>query len=250
MNLSLVKFLNINEVMFLKKKVIAIIPAKHNSNELPRKNYLKLKNKSLFEIAIISALKSSFVDEVFVSSDSDIILKQSEKNGANIIKRSKNLCLKKSTANQVINDTINKINTFHGYKKKDFFVVYLQPTSPFRNHLHINRMFKLLKKNKLKSAISVKKNLSLIYKNLKIKNKIIYPIFKKNFVNCNRQDIPSTYVTNGAIYIFLASNFMKKKQIPIFKSLAFEMSQKSSIDIDNLTDYKFAIKISKDYLIY
>ena len=42
MNLSLVKFLNINEVMFLKKKVIAIIPAKHNSNELPRKNYLKL----------------------------------------------------------------------------------------------------------------------------------------------------------------------------------------------------------------
>ncbi len=111
-------------------------------------------------------------------------------------------------------------------------------------------MFKLLKKNKKNSAISVKKNLNTIYKNIKVKDSIVYPIFKKDFINYNRQNIPATYVTNGAIYIFLASSFNRKKRIPIFNSLAFEMSQKSSIDIDNLADYKIAKKISKDYLIY
>ena len=111
-------------------------------------------------------------------------------------------------------------------------------------------MFNLLKKNKTNSAISVKKNLNTIYKNIKVKKNIIYPIFKNDYINYNRQNLPTTYVTNGAIYIFLASSFIKKKRIPILNSLAFEMSQNSSIDIDNLDDFKFAKKISKDYLIY
>ena len=250
MNLNLGRFLNINKIMLFKKKVIAIIPAKYNSSELSKKNFLKLKNKSLFEISIIAALKSNFIDEVFVSSDSNIILKKSKKIGAQIIKRNRNLSSKKSTANQVINDTINKIRKICIPKYEDFFIVYLQPTSPFRNHLHINKMFNLLKKNKINSAISVKKNLNTIYKNIKVKKNIIYPIFKKDYINYNRQNLPTTYVTNGAIYIFLASSFIKRKRIPILNSLAFEMSQNSSIDIDNLADFKFAKKISKDYLIY
>ena len=95
MNLNLGRFLNINKIMLFKKKVIAIIPAKYNSSELSKKNFLKLKNKSLFEISIIAALKSNFIDEVFVSSDSNIILKKSKKIGAQIIKRNRNLSSKK-----------------------------------------------------------------------------------------------------------------------------------------------------------
>ncbi|MDC0645055.1 acylneuraminate cytidylyltransferase family protein [Candidatus Pelagibacter ubique] len=233
--------------MFLKKKVIALIPAKSNSSGLPRKNYLKLNKQSLFEIAIKSAQNSKFIDTVFVSSDSTKILQKSKKMGAEIIKRNKNLCLNETPANKVILDAIKKI------KKKifdDFIIIYLQPTSPFRNHHHINKAFNYLKKHKLNSIISVTSNLKTIYKCVKIKNGFIKPIFKDNFITSNRQKFETTFYPNGAIYIFNANIFLKNKTIPIKNSLAYEMPKNSSHDIDNLIDYKVAKKLSKNFLIY
>lgn len=233
--------------MFLKKKVIALIPAKNKSYGLPRKNYLRLDKQALFEIAIKSAQNSRFIDSVFVSSDSVKILKKSEKMGTKIIKRNKNLCLKKTPANKVILDAIKKI------KKKvlnDFIIIYLQPTSPFRNHNHINKAFNYLKKHKLNSIISVTSNLKPIYKCVKIKNGLIKPIFKDNFITSNRQKFEPTFYPNGAIYIFNASIFVKNKTIQIKNSLAYEMSQNSSHDIDTLDDYKVAKKLCKKFLIY
>ena len=52
--------------MILKKKVFAIVPAKHKSYELKNKNYLKLNKKSLYELEIISGLKSKYIDEVII----------------------------------------------------------------------------------------------------------------------------------------------------------------------------------------
>lgn len=233
--------------MILKKKVFAIVPAKHKSYELKNKNYLKLNKKSLFELAIMSGLKSKYVDEVIVSSDSNYILKKSEKLGATRIKRPKKLSLKKTTAYEVILHSIKMIKKNYN---KDFFIVYLQPTSPFRNHNHINKAFKLLKKNKIKSVTSIKRSLNTTYKEIILSDKVIRSIFHENFLTSNRQELPKTYQANGAIYIFLASQIIKQKKIPINNSLAFLMSNESSIDIDNLNDYKNSKKIFKKYLIY
>ena len=233
--------------MILKKKVFAIVPAKHKSYELKNKNYLKLNKKSLYEIAIISGLKSKYIDEVMVSSDSNYILKKSEKLGAIQIKRPKKLSLKKTTAYEVILHSIKMIKKKY---KKDFFIIYLQPTSPFRNHNHINKAFNLLKKNKIKSVTAIKRSLNKTYKEITLSNNVISSIFNENFLTSNRQELPQTYQANGAIYIFLASQVIKQKKIPINNSLAFLMSDESSIDIDNLKDYKNSQKISKKYLIY
>ncbi len=233
--------------MFSKKKVIALIPAKSNSTGLPRKNFLRLNKKSLFEIAIISAQNSKFIDQIFVSSDSSEILKKSKKMGVNAIKRHKNLCLNETPAYEVVLDAIQKIN-----KKisSDFVIIYLQPTSPFRNHLHINQAFNNLKKYKLNSTVSVVRNSKTIYKSIKIKSGRIKPIFKDDFITSNRQKFETTFYPNGAIYIFNASIFLKNKTIPIKNSLAYEMSKNNSYDIDSLDDYKFAKKLSKSFLIY
>ena len=232
--------------MFLNKKVIALIPAKHKSYELPKKNYLKLKNQTLYEIAIKSAQKSKYIDLVFVSSDSKIILEKSKKLGSKIIKRSKNLSLKNTPASKIILDAIKTIK-----KKilKDFIIIYLQPTSPFRNHRHINKAISYLKRSKSKSIISVTRNIKTIYKSVKIKNGLIKPIFKEKFITSNRQKFASTFYPNGAIYIFNASTFVKNKRIPVKNSLAYEMSEDSSHDIDTLNDYKIAKKLCKNLLI-
>lgn len=233
--------------MFLKYKVIALIPSKHKSYDLPNKNYLKLKNLSLFEIAIKTAQKSKFVDSVIVTSDSTKILNKSKAAGALTIKRNKNLSSKNAPANKVILHAILKIK-----KKilKDFIILYLQPTSPFRNHKHIDNAFKKLKLKKKNSTISIVKSKKTIFKSLKLVNGLVKPIFNEKYVSSNRQTHITTYYPNGAIYIFKSNEFMKNKKIPITNSLPFEMSVDASHDIDTLDDYKTAKKMSKKFLIY
>jgi len=233
--------------MFNKKKVFSIIPAKHSSYQLPKKNYLKLNKLSLFEIAIICSHKSKYIDSTFVSSDSKYILNKSKKMGSNTIKRSKKLCSRKTHAKEVVYDAIRFIKKFFF---EDFFIIYMQPTSPFRNHKHINKAFLLLKKNKLNSLVSVTKNIVPIFKSIKISKGVVEPIFKEKFVSSNRQEFVNIYKPNGAIYIFTASNFLRKKNIPIKNCLAYKMLEKDSIDVDSIEDYKLAKKFSKKLLIY
>ena len=46
-----------------------LIPVKKKSTRLKNKNFLKLGNKSLFEIAVDKALKSKLFDKIYISSD-------------------------------------------------------------------------------------------------------------------------------------------------------------------------------------
>ena len=73
-----------------KTKIIALIPAKKNSKELKNKNLKKLNDLSLVELTILNAKKSKLIDKIYLSSDSDKILKSGTKLNINAIKRKKN----------------------------------------------------------------------------------------------------------------------------------------------------------------
>ena len=66
------------------KSVLAIIPARGGSKELPGKNIKKLWGKPLIAWSIGQALKSQYLDNVFVSTDSVEIAKIAKEFGANV----------------------------------------------------------------------------------------------------------------------------------------------------------------------
>ena len=59
--------------MSKKDKIIALIPARKGSKEIKNKNLLKI-NKTLIELAIVNAIKSKYIDKIYLSSDSNKIL--------------------------------------------------------------------------------------------------------------------------------------------------------------------------------
>ena len=61
-------------------KILGIVVARGGSKGLPRKNLLKLGSKSLVEISIDSALKSSYLSKVVVSTDDKEIFEIAKKN--------------------------------------------------------------------------------------------------------------------------------------------------------------------------
>jgi CMP-N,N'-diacetyllegionaminic acid synthase len=224
---------------FRKKKVIAIIPAKKNSTRLRNKNIKKINKLRLFEISVINALKSKIIDEVYVSSNSDFILNKSKKLGARILNRPNALCKKNIDANKVILHFIDNLNS--KIKSSNPYLIYLQPTSPLRRPSHIDKSFRALRKS-FNSLVSVSASDKGFYKSLNIKGKKIQPLFPK-FFNANDQQIPQIYKPNGAIYIFLLKDFLKKRKIPIKNLGIYIMSEKESLDINSLKDFKIAKKI-------
>jgi CMP-N-acetylneuraminic acid synthetase len=120
-----------------KLKILAIIPARSGSKGIPNKNIKKLSGRPLIYYTIKAALNSKLIDRIIVSSDSEKILKISEKLGAEIpFKRPKNISEDKSLAIEVIQHALNWLE-----KNEKYFpdaIIYLQPTSPLRTKKHIN----------------------------------------------------------------------------------------------------------------
>ena len=67
--------------------IIAVIPAKKDSNRLSEKNSLKINNKSLYEHAINYAKTSELIDEIVVSTDCKTIKQDVESKGYRCVLR-------------------------------------------------------------------------------------------------------------------------------------------------------------------
>lgn len=228
-------------------KIISLIPAKKNSRELKNKNFKKLNDLTLFEIAIKSSLNSKFIKQTFISSDSSKILKLSKKYNIKTINRLKNLSTFETSAEELIFDFI--IKNYNDYFDEKTILVYLQPTSPFRNHHHIDSAIKSFLKNKFSMLISVKENKNF-YKSFFVSKKKIKPYFGSKHVTRNRQNLEKIFTPNGAIYIFYIQDFLKKKKFDFNNTGYYLMNSTDSIDIDSSEDYNLAKLLSKKLIKY
>jgi CMP-N-acetylneuraminic acid synthetase len=134
--------------MFLNKKILCLIPARGGSKGIINKNLKKIKNKSLVKISIDFAKSLRYVDKIVVSSDETKILKEAKLSKVNLHKRSKKLSGSLVSDYEIINEIINN---FEGFD----YLIYLQPTSPFRKKKSITEMFENLIKTKSQGAWSV-----------------------------------------------------------------------------------------------
>lgn len=106
-------------------RIIGLIPARKNSKRLKNKNIYPLKGKPLIQYTIDAALKSS-LSELYVSSDSDEILKVALNSGVNTIKRPEHLADDVTWTQDVVN---HMDDTLGGLSDEDIIVI-LQANSP------------------------------------------------------------------------------------------------------------------------
>tara|TARA_B100000401_G_scaffold264648_2_gene180118 strand:+ start:815 stop:1519 length:705 start_codon:yes stop_codon:yes gene_type:complete len=222
----------------LNQKVLALIPARKGSKGIPNKNLKKINGKSLVCYTIEAAKKSKYIDEIYLSSNDSKIINLAIKSGIEILRRPEKYSSDKSLAEDVVKHFISspKINKI--LKNIDPYIIYLQPTSPLRKSNHIDSALEEMTENNLVSAISVVEMDQSPFKSFVIQNNLLKRVFNKNFTNERRQDLPSTFYPNGAIYIFKASSFIKSGSFPSNGSYPFLMDKDSSIDIDTKEDWK------------
>ena len=230
----------------LNKKIIAIIPARGGSKQIKNKNIKKFLGKPLIHWTIEAAINSNSIDKIYVSTDSQLIIKKCRKfkNKISILKRPKNLAKDNTKMIDVIKNFLK--NNF--LKKKNFLgLMILQPTSPLRNFEDIKKSCELFLKNKPDSLISINKinhryNPESIYK----KNGIYIKKYNNKKIIPLRQKKDSFFAGNGAAIYITSKKNLNKFIIGGKKIIGYEMPPNRSIDIDTEFDFKIAEMIKKN----
>jgi CMP-N-acetylneuraminic acid synthetase len=216
-------------------KMYCFIPARGGSKRIPRKNIRSIAGKALIQYTIEAAHKSLLFDQVIVSTDDLQIESLSRELGTKVIKRPPELS--QDTSNTI--DSVLHFIQEYNLKPEDI-IILLQPTSPLRNEKHIIEAYNLFASSKSSSLVSVTKPEHSPYWNFKVKNKILIPIMDKKYIFMRSQDLPETYIPNGAIYIASTSTIIKERTFYCQDTLAYVMSRENSIDIDEEIDLQLA----------
>ena len=218
-----------------------VIPARGNSKGIKNKNLLKLKRKSLVENSILQAIKSKSITSITLTSE--------DKNILDIGKKYKNVHLinrpKKYSNDFIMPDVAvaHALETIINNNKIPKYSCFIQCTSPFLNHIHIDKAFNYFKKNNFDCLFTGFISNKKLWK---LKNNYSYPINHNKNLRLGRQYNKNIEVIeNGALYIFNTKKFLKLKHRFFGNVGTFVMKEEESIDIDSQFDYDLCRLISK-----
>ena len=227
------------------KDVIAIIPARGGSKRIKDKNIINFFGKPLIQYSITTAFETGVFSKVFVSTDSNKIIKIANKNNLDIpFKRSKKNSSGLATIKSVL---VEVLNTF---KKKGFSFKYcccIYPTSPFINKKHIIKSFNKMKKFNFDSVIPVSKHPANILRSLKVNKKNLIQWKFPKYRNKMSQDLNELYFDAGQFFWIDVEKFLNSKEVITNKSSYIILPSIIVQDINTFEDLEEA-KFKYSYL--
>tara|TARA_B100000085_G_C18536033_1_gene510047 strand:- start:781 stop:1425 length:645 start_codon:yes stop_codon:yes gene_type:complete len=205
----------------------SVILARGGSKGIPNKNIIKLNGKPLLQYAI-DASKESKANETWVSTNCPLIKNVANGLGAYTIQRPSEISQDHSKSDEAL---------IHFAENIDFDVlVFIQPTSPLLKSEDINRGLEMIKD--YDSVFSVYRehwipewNLDGTPHNWDLNNRPM------------RQDVPETYVENGAFYITTHEALLNSKLRYSGKVGMVEMPKHRSFQIDTIDDLELIKKL-------
>lgn len=223
--------------MYSDKRFLAIIPARSGSKGLPHKNIKLLNDKPMIAYTIEAAIRSGVFDEVIVSTDDIQYAEIAKQYGATVpFLRDKHLAQDQTTTTEVIVDLVEKLK--NQGKEYDYIMV-LQPTSPLRRENDIIGSVKMLFEKNANTIVSMCECEHPIEWTSKLEDDKRLDGFL-TATNRRRQEEGVSYRLNGAIYLTKIDYYLKYKDFYREDCYAYIMDKYSSIDVDDIYDFKYA----------
>jgi len=196
----------------MKKKVLAIIPARGGSKGIPNKNLLKIGDYSLLERALFTAMGSNVLSKIIVSSDSKEIIDKANSYGDFApFTRPSSLATDDAKSLPVIQHALEWSEKAE--KKIYDFVALIEPPCVFRLNTHIDDAVRIaIDKNatSVMSLVEVGDYHPVRMKKIDKKGLII-PYYINEPEGLRRQDQDPVYIRNGAVYIFSRDTIFSNK---------------------------------------
>lgn len=219
--------------------MLAIIPARGGSCEIPRKNLSALSGKPLIAYTILAAVKSQSINRIIVSTEDLKIAQVARDWGAEVpFMRPESLATENALAVDTYIYTLLKLNKDFGMNYSE--CVVLQPTSPLRSAEDIDRAAQIYKVNNADSVISVCKAPHPPRWSLRMNATGRLQRYFEDSHDKNRQTLEAAYMPNGAIFILKLSLLLSSRSYYFENTYPYLMPPERSIDIDTAYDLHLA----------
>ena len=214
--------------------LVALIPARGGSKGIHRKNIREFFGLPLLQWSIDAALASSSVDRVIVSTDDPEIADTAMTGGAEVpFLRPAELATDTASGISSVLHALDQLSDVDD-------LILLQPTSPLRTSSDIDAIVDLRERLGCESAVSLtpcSKHPAWMY--CLGRDHSLQPVLQMEEASC-RQQLPTTYVLNGALYLASRSFFLREKAFIASETAGYVMPVERSVDIDTPLDWQWA----------
>jgi CMP-N,N'-diacetyllegionaminic acid synthase len=225
----------------MSRRIIGIIPARGGSKSLPRKNLQNLLGVPLIAFSIQSALESKLIDSVYVSSDDPEILDISQRFGAHVIQRPKEISGDLSRDNELLE---HAIDSEFSALNDDSLIAFLRPSHPLRNPETLDRAIEIFQGSigfhslrSMKETSEIPFKMWMINENgqaIKVTDNQSINVLDPS--NAPRQILPKTYYQDGYIEVFPFKTVLSFRNTAGTTVLPFIIDEFSH-DIDTIGDF-------------
>lgn len=215
-------------------KILAITPARGGSKGIPRKNIKQLAGKPLIAWTIEAALQAQGIDRVIVSTEDEEIGSVAKQYGAEVPFMRPLALAQDDTPG--IAPVLHAIEQLPDYD----WVLLLQPTSPLRSTGDIEGIIQFCRDEGAPSAVSVtevSKHPFWMYQ--RDDRKRLQPLIPNRQEIARRQDLPSTYALNGALYLARRDWLIDNQGFIGPETLGYVMPKERSVDLDSPIDWQW-----------
>lgn len=222
--------------MFEEKKILALITARGGSKGIPGKNIKPLAGKPLLAWTIEAAQGSKYIDRAIISSDSEEIIRVAKEYGCEApFVRPAELASDETSSMDVVMHALDTVGERYDY------ILLLQPTSPFRGSSDIDSAVEFAFSRGAKILVSVAKLKKHPMFMFRIADGCLVPLIEnKSGVQLRRQEMPSVFEHNGAIYFSEVAALRASKSFNVPGVVPFVMEGLANLDIDTPDDWSYA----------
>ncbi|TSD03980.1 MAG: N-acylneuraminate cytidylyltransferase [Parcubacteria group bacterium Greene0714_36] len=229
-------------------KILGVITARGGSKGIPGKNIKLLAGKPLIAHTIKAAKESGIFDQLIVSTDDENIAAVAHEYGCTIpFLRPAELARDDTPHLAVLQHAVRWLKERQGYAPDS--VMILQPTSPLRRAFHIRGSADLFQKTGADSVVSI----TVVPEHynphwqfrVDAENRLsLFTGVALPKIISRRQDLPKTFIRNGAIYLF-KTDLLFDPVNPSFYGTdvaGYPMDKKYSANIDTMDDWAIAAR--------
>ena len=216
-------------------KIVALVPMRHHSQRVPRKNYREMAGKPLYHHILNTLNDCPEIDAIVVDTDSEIIIEGLRVDFPQVI------IIERSAALRADDIPMNDVLLFDTSQVPADLYIQTHSTNPLLRSETISNAIRSFHKqsDEYDSLFSVTRLQTRLWdENTK-------PVNHNPNILLQTQDLPPIFEENSCIYIFTAEKLRERRNRIGEKPMMYEIKPYEALDIDEESDFMIADIILK-----